>query len=115
MKTLPTPEQIEDAKAILQMAMETPSDVADVFVEFVPHCDCLDVRVFGGGWMKDAEPTARRNLYLSRDCSKEMRLWLSNAIAYIRAHPIDKNASKLAIAANLESRAKQIRAEVEAA
>ncbi len=50
-----TPEVRALVAEVLQIALDTPQEVADIFVSFVPHVDLVNVRVYYRGAMKSGE------------------------------------------------------------
>ena len=46
-------ELLPIAQEILALAMNTPKEIADIFVEWCPHVGYLTVRVHPGGWEPD--------------------------------------------------------------
>lgn len=67
MKTLPSPEIIAAVQQIIQTAMSTPSDVADVFVDYYGHTGSVDVRVHDYGWVRDADCSVQWHCYTDDD------------------------------------------------
>lgn len=49
-----TPACIQLIHELLDIALVTPPHVADVFVEYAPHCATLSARSHVGGWHSDA-------------------------------------------------------------
>lgn len=39
-------------------------DGTDIFAEWQPHCNMIDVRIYLGGWKKDANGEGSRDLYI---------------------------------------------------
>lgn len=60
-----TAEGREIIHTILEIALTTPKETADVFVDWSPHCDSLDIRVFAFGWSKGADSTLDLGCYFS--------------------------------------------------
>lgn len=44
------PDQIHSIKKILTIAATTPSHIADIFINFSPHCNALYVNAYTHGW-----------------------------------------------------------------
>lgn len=57
---------------LMDFALETPSERADVFVEFAAHCNVLDVRAFIGGWAEGKEAVANHWITLPRSDDPEL-------------------------------------------
>lgn len=45
---------------ILHAGLRTPVEVADVFVNWSPHCGLVDVSIHVGGWHSVTNPTPQR-------------------------------------------------------
>lgn len=46
---------VEKINELMAFALTTPSEKADVFVEWAPHCNVIDVRAYVGGWKSGAD------------------------------------------------------------
>lgn len=62
-----SPEVIAEAQELLKLAMETPREVADVFVEYSAHVHCLHVSVYLGGWREGAAKDVDGGEYLDTE------------------------------------------------
>ena len=45
-----------------------------VFVEYSPHCTLLEIRIYIGGWKRDADPTYEYLIYFNADAFPEKEL-----------------------------------------
>ena len=106
--------------AILEIALTTPKDVADVFVDWSPHCSLLNFYVIPGGWIEGAKHTCEHRFYFEHaETPEELTDGLSNALAALQqtvaeiAHTTesDRRAAK---AAALRERAAALTAEAAA-
>lgn len=57
---------------LLEIALTTPKETADVFFDWSPHCTSFQVRVFLGGWIEGADPDNRLSGYLNSGLSHEV-------------------------------------------
>lgn len=44
---------------LLEIALTTPRETADIFLSWHPHCDSIDISVHIGGWTADSNPDFR--------------------------------------------------------
>lgn len=70
MKTPPDPQIIAEAQALLALAMNTPSDVADVFVSYYSHTGSIDVSLHDYGWVPDSDASARWHAYADSESAQ---------------------------------------------
>ena len=67
---------------IMKLALEiNPPEVENigekkdaVFVEYSPHCNLLDVRIYIDGWKRDADPSHKYSIYLDSYTDPEKKL-----------------------------------------
>lgn len=49
---------------IMELAHEISTTTkTDVFLNYYPHCQCLDVRIFLNGWQEDKDPDIKETIY----------------------------------------------------
>jgi hypothetical protein len=89
------PDQIRSIQKILTIAATTPSHIADIFVNFAPHCNALYVHAYTHGWT-DTSPSVPHSFseYIYLDSThpgqtEKLTQYLLNFIAAIEpAQPI---------------------------
>ena len=67
---------------IMRLALEiNPPEVENigekkeaVFVEYSPHCTFLEIRIYIGGWKRDADPSYEYYIYFNADAFPEKEL-----------------------------------------
>jgi hypothetical protein len=57
---------------LLEIALTTPRETADIFYDWSPHCTSFQVRVFLGGWTEGADPDHRLSGYLKSSMESEI-------------------------------------------
>lgn len=57
---------------LLEIALTTPREVADIFFDWSPHCTSFQVRIFLGGWVEGADPDNRLSGYLKSSLEHEI-------------------------------------------
>lgn len=57
---------------LLEIALTTPREVADIFFDWSPHCTSFQARVFLGGWIEGADPDTRISGYLKSSLEHEI-------------------------------------------
>ena len=62
----------EKISELMTFALTTPSEKADVFVEWAAHCNVIDVRAFIGGWEDKKEAVASHWINLPRSDDAEL-------------------------------------------
>ena len=62
----------EKISELMTFALTTPSDKADVFVEWAAHCNVIDVSAFIGGWSDKKEAVASHWINLPRSDDPEL-------------------------------------------
>jgi len=103
----PSQEVITQAVNILAIAMSTPTNIADVFVQWSPHCQSLDVSGHSFGWHENKSAEFKRDLYFhhSKDALAELTQVREDLMAYIA------DCEKAGPAERAESDAKALRAQ----
>ncbi len=56
----------EKINELMAFALTTPTEKADVFVEFAPHCNTIDIRAYIEGWRTGYDPAISRWITLPR-------------------------------------------------
>jgi len=75
------PKAVEIARRIQGLAFAVPSSIADVFVEWLPHCHLFTVRAYEGGWRANADPSVKQSVYIDGDGAHEQMLEILNGLA----------------------------------
>lgn len=67
--------------ALLDIALNTPRETADVFLTLCPHIESVDIRIFAGGWSdNNTEPqfTMTETVTSAENLLTEVRAFLAN-------------------------------------
>lgn len=59
---------------ILDLALTTPKEVADVFVDYSPHVQSVSVRIHVFGWNEGVPSVLGRTIYLDQGPTSENQL-----------------------------------------
>lgn len=83
-----TDEQKLQLLCFLELALNTPSSVADVFLRWHPHCDSVSIEINDGGWREGVEPHFTRCVYYGSDFKgtpNDPAIAINDATAHITA------------------------------
>lgn len=95
---------------LLDIALNTPRETADVFFTHWAHIQCVEVRIFVGGWSdKNNEPQFEKTLYMEKAESL-----LSNVQGFLASINPSESKRKAAQDRLEKARAELLAAEVEA-
>ena len=103
--------------AIFEIALTTPKNVADVFVDWSPHCSLLSFYANPGGWNEGAKAVCEHRFYLNhKDTPEKVTEALAKAKAALEdciaectnTSEADRRGRK---AAELRARAERLTAE----
>lgn len=102
-------------QGLLSLSIQTPSSVADIFIDYHSHTQSLDVRVYRGGWYSDCEATDRLDVYLDYEGTEErIRIFrdklVQNLKTWADVPPEERSSLK---AAKLRETAQKLLAEAE--
>jgi hypothetical protein len=54
-------------RALLALTLDLQAPDFQVFFDYSPHVDKVEIRVFAGGWVPEGQPTNRGLVYLDSD------------------------------------------------
>lgn len=74
---------------LLEIALTTPREVADIFFDWSPHCTSFQVRVFLGGWSEGADPDHRISGYLNPCLESKIELIPAELRKFLEASNIE--------------------------
>lgn len=66
------PSLVEKISELMTFALTTPSEKADVFVEFSAHINYVDVKSYLGGWKSEADDDGWYRIQLPRSDDPEL-------------------------------------------
>lgn len=95
---------------LLDISLNTPREVADVFFAINPQCHNGDIRIFTGGWEADSDPDFRAAFYYGEKEEADNITLLENVKEFLSP----ENAAARKKARN-KSRIATLRAQLEAA
>lgn len=107
---------VAEVQALVAFAMQTPSDVANIFVEYSPHVQSVWARVYLGGWKPDVPTDADIRVYLDHDIDamaglRNMKAELARVLEGWMEKPVHERISKKA--AQMRETAQKLLAEAE--
>jgi hypothetical protein len=96
-----TPETKQTFLDVFALALDTPKEIADIFVSWYPHTSDLRASVFVGGWKKDAAPEAVYDFYaddednLNPDNLRQLRDYVASIPANLESIQAQQRAAAL--------------------